>query len=318
MSNDINLAYVDLLSVGMGGHCGANNRGNCDPALRVTGHCDSGEDVAFLVIFREMDDAVFAHTLGTPVESGYYADGLLSQVADGVLTMSKDNPGPPWKAVEFNIHTGGAGGYSLRQFLSVDKLYRVPEARWKIQAFASPVKMISMPDGHPLRRVCLNEWNWEGGQEVELHVYRQGKVWMCDEDTAGPGTPSKGPVVSPLELDISGDDQHEGYARVIVRFDTDVEAQAQAHFSSLFSEGGVLEGEMAYVCDPYISGLRSGVSEPGLHHELALPMSALWYSQESDKQYCLQVVTWLPRWRYAGWARGKSGVVDFSLPRRES
>lgn len=133
----------------------------------------------------------------------------------------------------------------------------------------------------------------------------------------GEGPAFRPPVVSNLQVEILDDDLREGYARAVVTFDTDVVAEARAYYSLAF-EGGVPgeEGEeMQFGCDPFsVGGWRSAISCPGLAHVVELWGGSLWYSAEAKKKYCLQVVAWLPEYRYWGPGKGYSEVVLFTLP----
>jgi len=91
-----------------------------------------------------------------------------------------------------------------------------------------------------------------------------------------------------------------------------VPAQAQAYFG-LTQEGGAPGDEMGEACDPF-SGWGSGVSPVGTEHSLELPRTALSYNKEHIKDYCLQVVAWLPKYRYVDWAKAYSEIISFVLP----
>jgi|GEM_PF-2310010 len=307
------IAYVDYIEVCGGGQCGQVS-GACEPSVRIVGHCDDGGDVAFLVVVRDEAGKVYAHSLDTPMWDGLYRDGLLAQQGNGYLITSQNNLGPPWLSCEFDIMTGGAGGYRLSQYLK-RSLYvplGVGGVRYTVQAFASPVEWVCTEDGQLLRRKCTGEWNWETGEEVVLHMYRQGRIQKCDHASAGLLPMYRKPVMSDIQIAIGDDQDDEGYASVTISLETDVPAQVQAYYA-LAMEGGVPGDDVESCCDPF-SMWRSGVSPEAKQHTLSLPWSTLRYSREVRKEYCLKLVAWPPRYRWVDWARAYSEQLSFTLP----
>jgi len=129
----------------------------------------------------------------------------------------------------------------------------------------------------------------------------------------GEGEELEPPVISGVHISFLEDDGDEGYARAVVSFETDVVAEARAHYS-LYFEGGPPGSEMQPVCDPYsVGGWHSGVSPAGVRHELWLPKESLWYSREQPKCYCMQIVAWRPGQRHWPGGKGYSGHYEFWL-----
>jgi len=296
---DESLAFVDYLAVAQGGRCGAVPN-KCLPSVHLVGHCENGSEAAFLLTLRSPSGKLLA----------YSAMDLMATHADGVLITSARCSLPPWRSCEFSIFTAGAGGPLLSHYLPYD-LARF-SGTYVLQAFASPVERITTPNGEAIRRFCLDEWNWDGGQAVELRVWCDGRTWHCTEATAGALPPYQSPKISDLTLTVADNEGDHGWASVVVDFATDVPAQAQAYFG-LAQEGGAPGDEMGVVCDPF-SGWGSGVSPAGTEHSLELPGTALYYDKECTKDYCLQVVAWLPKYRYVDWAKTYGEIVSFTLP----
>ena len=119
------------------------------------------------------------------------------------------------------------------------------------------------------------------------------------------------PVISNIETVVADHDQHEGYASVHVKFETDQEAEAQVYYGLIF-KGMEPGGEEQMVLDPH-GGWQSAVSEPGLVHDIVLPRATLWYSVESPKHYCFQVVAWPKEYRNIHLACGYSDIFAFGL-----
>ena len=230
------IAYTDKLVVGMGGYCGAGQ--GCNPGIRVWGHCSDGGDVAFrFLMWNERGDLV-GDTFLTAVQGGFYrhSGGLLSQRADGVLSTSKKNPGPPFSACDFMINTVGAGGYSLSQYLTYSQrpsLHIYPEVTYRVVALASSVERETAPDGQLLTRRCLGEWNWEAVLEADLRIYYDAKTrrYKCNQVVVGGLTCYDAPVVSEVEHFVSNDHEADGYANVAVSFVTDREAVGSVYFN---------------------------------------------------------------------------------------
>ena len=313
MSNDIEnkpLAYCDKLIIGQGGYCGAGSSGGCDPNLWIWGHCDDGSDVAFRILLRDEDGNVVSDSLRSSVMDGYYrwVSGLVSQRADGILTTSKRNPGPPWNACDFLIPTRGAGGYSLSQYLGVPSLHRYPEVTWIVQVLASPVKWETTPDGQFLHRWSLGEWNWEAMLEAKLHIYYKNRCYLCDEVTVGALPYYQSPIISSVSYKVADDEGERGYANVIVSFKTDIKAQGRVYYAISQSTE-----EIPQPCNP-LEGWHSATTEADTEHIVALDQSALWYSREVPKTYCFQVLAWPERYRYVHEARGYSKQGAFTLP----
>lgn len=276
-------AYVDKLIVCQDGQCGAGSSGYCDPNLWVWGHASDGGDVAFTIILRDEEDNVVAHS-----------DPLLSQRGDGVLITSRKNEGPPWISCDLLIPTRGAGGYSLSQHLhGINSLHRRTEVTWKVQVVAGPVKWITTPDGYPLRRECLHQWNWDAMLEADLHVYYKNREYRCDKVVVGELPPYQAPVISSVAHEITDHEDERGYANVSVSFKTDIEAQGIVYYN-LFTGGEEAPGQP---CDPF--GMwQSAISEMGKEHTILLRQDTLWYAKEDPKEYCYAVVAWPAKYRY--------------------
>ena len=311
MDEEERIAYTDKLVVGMGGYCGASP--GCNPGLRVWGHCSDGGDVAFrILVWSEQGDLV-GDTLLTPVGDGYYrwAGGLLSQRADGVLTTSKKNPGPPWSACDFMIGMGG--GYSLTQYLTYGQrqsMHLRSEVTYRVVALASPVERELAPDGQCLTRRSLEEWNWDTALEAELHIYYDPKTrrYKCDQVVVGELTCYDAPIVSDVQHFVSGVGEYEGYAKVTVTFLTDRDAIGRVYFN-----GDQSTDEIPQVCDPF-GGWASDMSESGRVHHIELDSGTQWYAGGASKTYCYRAVAWAPGYRYVAEARGMSRAYSFTIP----
>ncbi len=301
-------AYVDLLEVGQGG-CGPEARRTCNPSVHVVFHCEDGGDAAIHLILRDEDFNVVAHTFDTPVMGGVYRDGLLSQYADGQPTMSAQNPGPPWRMLEFFIHSSSP---TLSQLLKGFRLHRPPEVTWILQAVAAPVEWVCTPEGFPLQRRVLPEWNWDGAREVVFTVYQERGLWRCRGASSGSLPTDEAPQISNVKIKKRGTDDLSGFAEVTVTCKTDIPAVVKAFFN-LYQEGGAPGEPLEPVCDPF-SGWSSAYSSVGTSHIITLPTDKLYYHQNHPKKCCLKLVACLPQWRHVSWAKSVSELLTFTLP----
>jgi len=307
------VAYVDKLTVGQGGMCGSNAQSSCNPGLQVWGHASDGGDVAFLIVLRDRDGNVLGHTMNTNVHDNAYrfGGGLLSMEADGRLTTSAKNPGPPWKCCTFAIHTQGSGGYTLTQFLGyytrVGSLHQRSEAIYRVQAVASPVVWETTPDGALLTRRCTEEWNWDAMIEVPLHIYYNNRRYNVVEASKGEVPEYLSPTILSVGETIFIGQEPKGYADVTVTFETDIEAQGRVYW-----------WVMSTPDDEYptpLSKWQSALTELGTRHVVKLDPNTLWYNVEEPKLYQYQVVAFLPRYPHCKEARAYSDMYQFPLRR---
>jgi len=305
------VAYCDKLVVGQGGYCGAGSTSRCNPNLWVWGHTDGGGDVAFRVLLRDEAGNVLGDSFRTTVADGYYrwVGGLVSQRCDGVLTTSADNEGQPWNACDFLVPTQGAGGYSLTQIVGFQtrsgSLHKHPEVTYTVQVLASPVEWEMTPDGKFLHRWATKEWNWDAMCEVSLRIYydSNSRQYRCDEASSGEIPYYRAPSITGIAYQISGDDDHQGYANATFAFATDVEAQGRVYYQFATNTG----------CDP-ATGWQSSVSTPGTDHTVSLAPETLWYDVEVPKTYCYQIMAWPPEYQFVDTAEGHTEVYTFTIP----